>query len=91
MKDLSWIRTKFLRQKVDDLATFIKADMARDCGELSERLEALIDADAAKFTESTEDGMEIWFWDNDETMNHMNGFVKIKDEKIIDWMPYWQS
>jgi hypothetical protein len=93
MKNFSWILKKDFQEKVDDLGAFIKASLAKDgLSDLVEgRFKEAIDNDVAKFLKDMEEGDEIWFWDNKETLTHANGFAKVRDGKIIDCMPFWTS
>jgi hypothetical protein len=87
----SWIRKEFLRHKVDDIAEFIRADLLNSgFTEIPADLDARIKVDVDKFMKNPK-GTEIWFCDNGETLSHTNGFVKMKDGEIVDWMPLWQS
>ncbi|MCK9458217.1 MAG: hypothetical protein M0R80_01000 [Proteobacteria bacterium] len=86
----NWLRKEHLKQKIEDVAAFIKADLEKDGIDIDQGLNDAIDKDAADFMKNSE-GMEVRFWDNGETLNHMNGFVKIKNDEIVGWMPLWQS
>jgi hypothetical protein len=93
MKDFSWILKRDFQEKVEDLGAFIKASLVKDgLSDLVEgRLKEAIDNDVSKFLEGMKEGDEIWFWDNKQTLTHANGFAKVRDGAIIDFMPFWTS